>query len=302
MLGHKIDPFNQLLFLDLYRVAIVDGILDSDELKMLYRIGEQRSVSIEEIQEIIRNPSKSSTKLLKDEDKLQYLMDISKIIISDAAIKDEELYLWDRIAVKILGEGSSIEYLKKSIFKRVIEEYIKQEEDRLENLKQHLLDELDDKILNEHIQKTAESTKDKIDEKVKKVDCSFPQKDPPRIFMIGEFKQSKQQLRSLFRPVFSELGINLNNRSYKFAIGKDYQDVKSGHKMLITNATNGVYDLLIYGPHPHNIHGHGAKSWEGILENTNTVVFGNHNSPPSKNKIEEYARNFSIEWTSSVVN
>lgn len=292
MLGHKIDIFSQSLFLDLYRIAIVDGILESNELRMMYRIGEERGVSIEEIQEIIRNPGNSKEKPILDADKIQYLMDVSKIIISDSTIKDEELYLWDKVALKILGEESDIEQVKKAIFKRVVDKYIEKEEKRVESLRLQLCEELEDKILSKDSCKTVNEISDSIKDSIKHANPDFPNIEPPTIFMLGMFKLSKQQIRSIFRPIFLDAGITLNNKSFKFAIDKDYTEIKSGHKTLITNATNGVYDLLIYGPHPHNVHGFGQKTWENVLENTGTSVFGDHSSPPSKSKMAEYARCF----------
>ena len=74
----------------------------------------------------------------------------------------------------------------------------------------------------------------------------------------------------------------------------------SSNNILILNATTGNYDLIIYEPLPHNVHWHGSKSWENALENKYTFVLGDHNSPPSKNKIEEYARFFLKKWVSSI--
>ena len=290
MINQKINPLHQLLFLNLYRVAIVDGFLDPSELRMLNRIGEERGVSINEIQEIIRTPTNEKTIILSDEDKIQYLMDVSKIIISDLTIKDEELYLWDKIAHRILGEERKVGQLKKEIFKRVIEEHIKQQEVHLNTLKTHLLEELNDKVLD---------TIPDVVELPEGADPTPPTKQPPSIIMLGQFLQTKQQLRSLFKPIFNEVGITLTNRDFKFAIGKEYNKIKSGHKMLIKNALNGIYDILIYGPHPHNLTGNTNGAWETLLENTDTTVFGSFNSPNSNAKLQEYAKDFSQKWVES---
>jgi len=290
MINQKINPLHQLLFLNLYRVAIVDGFLDPSELRMLNRIGEERGVSINEIQEIIRTPTNEKTIILSDEDKIQYLMDVSKIIISDLTIKDEELYLWDKIAHRILGKEKKVEQLKKVIFKKVIEEHIKQQEVHLNTLKTHLLEELNDKVLD---------TIPGVVELPEGADPTPPTKQPPSIIMLGQFSQTKQQLRSLFKPIFNELGITLTNRDFKFAIDKDYNKLKGGHKMLINNALNGVYDILIYGPHPHNLTGNTNGAWETLLENTDTTVFGSFNSPNSNAKLQEYAKDFSQKWVES---
>ena len=286
----KINPLHQLLFLNLYRVAIVDGFLDPSELRMLNRIGEERGVSVDEIQKIIRTPTQDNNIILSFDDKIQYLMDVSKIIISDLTIKDEELYLWDKIAHRILGKEKKVEQLKKVIFKKVIEEHIKQQEVHLNTLKTHLLEELNDKVLD---------TIPGVVELPEGADPTPPTKQPPSIIMLGQFSQTKQQLRSLFKPIFNELGITLTNRDFKFAIDKDYNKLKGGHKMLINNALNGVYDILIYGPHPHNLTGNTNGAWETLLENTDTTVFGSFNSPNSNAKLQEYAKDFSQKWVES---
>jgi hypothetical protein len=286
----KINPLHQLLFLNLYRVAIVDGFLDPSELRMLNRIGEERGVSVDEIQKIIRTPTQDNNIILSFDDKIQYLMDVSKIIISDLTIKDEELYLWDKIAHRILGEERKVDQLKKEIFKRVIEEHIKQQEVHLNTLKTHLLEELNDKVLD---------TIPGVVELPEGADPTPPTKQPPSIIMLGQFLQTKQQLRSLFKPIFNEVGITLTNRDFKFAIAKEYNKIKSGHKMLIKNALNGIYDILIYGPHPHNLTGNTNGAWETLLENTDTTVFGSFNSPNSNAKLQEYAKDFSQKWVES---
>ena len=286
----KINPLHQLLFLNLYRVAIVDGFLDPSELRMLNRIGEERGVSVDEIQKIIRTPTQDNNIILSFDDKIQYLMDVSKIIISDLTIKDEELYLWDKIAHRILGKEKKVEQLKKVIFKKVIEEHIKQQEVHLNTLKTHLLEELNDKVLD---------TIPGVVELPEGADPTPPTKQPPSIIMLGQFLQTKQQLRSLFKPIFNEVGITLTNRDFKFAIAKEYNKIKSGHKMLIKNALNGIYDILIYGPHPHNLTGNTNGAWETLLENTDTTVFGSFNSPNSNAKLQEYAKDFSQKWVES---
>jgi len=297
MLGHEISPFLKKLFLDLYRVAIVDGFLKPEELRTLYKIGEERGVSIEEIQEIIRNPV-GVTKLFSErDDKEQYLIDITKIIISDGFIRDEEIYLWERIAKTIFSDPINIEVIKEEIFSTVINEYISDEKKRIDNIKKLLNNELND-ILNHSLPKTKtkvtqENSKMKVNLIQKKHDYNISRIIDSRFFFYGVTTLKKVVIKDTFIKVFSDYGLEINPKNFSFAISNDYGKLKKKYKTLIEKASKGYFDFLVYGEHPHSITGSSSQnSWEHKLKNRKTLVIGNHHKEITKAMVKEYAEYF----------
>ncbi len=197
------------------------------------------------------------------------MIDITKIIISDGLIKDEELYLWNKIAERMYQEKSELEIIKKEIFSKVINEYIRSERERINNLKNLLHDELKNSLNYELIDQVPQSKINSIVETVNNdptIDFGFQHPFSPKIFFIGQMAQSKATIRNIFKKTMNNHKIKFNNKSFVFAVDKDYANIKRVNKTLIKNAVFGRYDFLVYGPHTHNLHGFG-NLWQILLYN-----------------------------------
>ena len=78
-------------FLNLYSMALSDLQIDTAELEIIYNIGQKKGVEKNAIDEIILNPDKVIfTPPNSLEEKIIYLYDFAKIIISDGIINENE--------------------------------------------------------------------------------------------------------------------------------------------------------------------------------------------------------------------
>lgn len=85
------DQSLQSHFLNLYSMALSDTQIDTAELEIIYRIGQTKGIDKNSIDEIILNPDKVKFTPPKSiEEKILYLFDFAKIIISDGIIDENE--------------------------------------------------------------------------------------------------------------------------------------------------------------------------------------------------------------------
>jgi hypothetical protein len=78
-------------FLNLYFLALSDTQIDSQELEMLYKLGQERGIKKEEIERIILHPD--SIKFTVPQDtitKIEYLYDYVTMILADGKIDEHE--------------------------------------------------------------------------------------------------------------------------------------------------------------------------------------------------------------------
>lgn len=80
------------MFLGLYQMVLTDAEVHPDELEMLYQIGREKgNISEEEIQQAVFSPNTFvSLDDLSDEDKIEYLYNLSRIALADGIIDDRE--------------------------------------------------------------------------------------------------------------------------------------------------------------------------------------------------------------------
>jgi hypothetical protein len=78
-------------FLNLYAIALSDTQIDTTELEVLYKIGQQRGVNKTQIDQIILNPDKVKFSFPDTlNEKIIYLYDFAKIILADGIVDTNE--------------------------------------------------------------------------------------------------------------------------------------------------------------------------------------------------------------------
>jgi len=86
------------MFLGLYQMMLVDAEVHPTELELLYQIGKEKgSISEEEIHRAIFSPNTFvSQESLSDEDRIEYLYNLSRIAWADGKIEEnEKIFLQD---------------------------------------------------------------------------------------------------------------------------------------------------------------------------------------------------------------
>jgi len=79
------------MFLGLYQMMLADEEIHPKELELLYLIGEEKGVSEEEIQRTIFSPnSLESLESLNNEERIEYLYNLSRMAWADGVIEDRE--------------------------------------------------------------------------------------------------------------------------------------------------------------------------------------------------------------------
>jgi uncharacterized tellurite resistance protein B-like protein len=80
------------MFLGLYQMILSDGEVHPKELELLYQIGREKgNLSKEEIQQAIFSPNTFvSIESLSNEEKIEYLYNLSRIAWADGKIEDQE--------------------------------------------------------------------------------------------------------------------------------------------------------------------------------------------------------------------
>lgn len=79
-------------FLRLYNMALIDDSFDVMELQMLYRFGEERGIRKEELDKLFLNPVTHVSEKIEDVNtKIEYLYDLTSMILADGKVEIDEL-------------------------------------------------------------------------------------------------------------------------------------------------------------------------------------------------------------------
>jgi len=288
---------NKNLLLDMYRIAIVDGTLSREEMIVLNNYCYNNNISTDELTNISREGHRNKINIKDEKEKEKYLFDIVRVIISDGTIREEEIYLFNKIT-KSLRIKKDLSVLRKEIFRIIIDEFISKKKEEVKILENNLQREYELNILNQHEVnsipiKQHESIVKNLISGYKNGEYGHTQKEKAiSIFIIGMTELKKEDIKQILKKELEKNNYQMKEKDVFLCIGdKDY--IKNHFSRYKQSIENGRFDLFIYGPHPHSLKGKPENiSWESYLQNTNTLVLGNHNSSISKNKITRYLHDF----------
>ena len=103
-------------FKNLLLIAKADGKLTEEENLLLYRIGKSINLSKEQIEEIIKNPSKYSViPPVSKIERMQQMVELIKMMIADGEIDKNEINLLDIMAVRLGYKSIDEVDVKKAI-------------------------------------------------------------------------------------------------------------------------------------------------------------------------------------------
>lgn len=78
-------------FLNLYAMALADAQIDTKELEVLYKIGQEKGVESSEIDMLILHPDKVRfTPPATLDEKIGYLYDLARVILADGIVDNSE--------------------------------------------------------------------------------------------------------------------------------------------------------------------------------------------------------------------
>lgn len=78
-------------FLRLYQMAFADDNFDIMELQMLYQFADDRGIPAKELDKLLLNPVNNRASIPTDlNTKIEYLFDLSQMIIADGIITEDE--------------------------------------------------------------------------------------------------------------------------------------------------------------------------------------------------------------------
>lgn len=103
-------PELQAHFLNLYSMALADSAFDEKEITILYRLGEERGISKEKIDNLLLNPSASGQLHLPEtlSEKIEYLYDYAKMILADGVVQEGEIKTLEKFCSKFQFEENNI--------------------------------------------------------------------------------------------------------------------------------------------------------------------------------------------------
>lgn len=122
-------------FLNLYAMALTDTQIDTTELEMLFKMGEERGIDKEEIQKIILFPDQVRFSIPEDTLlKMEYLYDFARMAWANGDIDEYEEIALKKFCVKFGFEKENapqiakylIEEVKKGTDKQALLEEVKQ--------------------------------------------------------------------------------------------------------------------------------------------------------------------------------
>ena len=298
----ELEKEKKTLLLDLYRVAWIDGEITNEEQLVINKICFENGVSFDDLASVLKGKTGEMKLPQHEDEKRKYLFEIARLIISDGKIREEEIFLFDKILFALQFESRSKEILKKEIFKLVIEEYFRNEEKRLKDLKNQLLVEYE-KTINIKTEKLySESEVKRLIDELKTgyekgiYGAGYVKK--PRIFLLGQFNQDERYITDLITKTFSKYDVELDIKSIKTCTG-DFKKVMKSFSNYKQSVQDGVFDYFLYGPHPHHLNGKNKEeSWEEYLKDTSTMIKGDYNKPLSKEQITKFSKMFAEQWVS----
>lgn len=297
-LGNK----KKTLLLDLYRVAWIDGEITNEEQLIINKICFDNGISFDELASILKGKKEENTLPTEEDDKRKHLFEVARLIIADGKIREEEIFLFNRILSALKFDNRSKDILKKEIFRMVIEEYFINEEKRLKKLKKQLITEYENAINIKPKKLYPESEIKKMIADLKlgyeKGMYGVGHVKKPRIFLLGQFNQDENHIIDSITGIFRKHNVELDDKSIRACTG-DFKKVKKVFSSHQQTLQNGAFDYFLYGPHPHHLNGKSKEeSWEEYLKDTSTLIKGDYNKPLSKEKIEEYSKMFVKQWVS----
>ena len=288
------------LLLDMYRVAVVDGNLSNEEMAVLNNLCFKNNISIDDLTNITKNASLTEDVNPKDdESKRRYLFEIARIIIADGAIREEEIYLFNKIA-QAIGVSRDLSAYREEIFKIVIREFIAKKEEELAALKNDLENEFSQKIQNAPSEKMIpESEHQKIVRNLivgyEQGKYTYPYKKEARILVIGEVASTNEDILTHITEAFKENDLEIKTKNIKLLT--QYDTISKEYPRVRQSVENGEYDYLIHGAHPHSLKGKSENtSWENYLKDTNTKIRGNYYGPVSLTQLKSYSKEFANDW------
>jgi uncharacterized tellurite resistance protein B-like protein len=88
-------------FLNLYSVALSDSTVDTEELQLLYQLGDSYGIDNDDIDEIIENPHRVRIKIPDNVyEKINQLYDLARMILADDKIDLRETKTFNKLCVK----------------------------------------------------------------------------------------------------------------------------------------------------------------------------------------------------------
>ena len=104
-------------FASMLKMAMVDGIVQEQEMNLLKRFASKLDVTDEEFQKIKKNPELYPMEPANSADvRLERMLDLFKIIFADNEIDDEEKRLVERYAIGLgYTEEQAAKLIRKSI-------------------------------------------------------------------------------------------------------------------------------------------------------------------------------------------
>ena len=111
-------------FLNLYAMALSDTQIETIELEVLYKIGQERGVDKNQIDDIILHPDKIKFSFPDTlNEKITYLYDLAKIILADGIVDSNERKTLELFCTKFGFESSNVsaiaEFLISSAKERI---------------------------------------------------------------------------------------------------------------------------------------------------------------------------------------
>lgn len=107
-------------FLNLYHMALSDSQIDTVELAMLYKIGEERGIAKAEIDSVVLQPDTFPFTIPEEIlDKVEYLYDFARMAWSNREIAQDERQLMVHFCRKFGFEDNNIESIVHFLIEEV---------------------------------------------------------------------------------------------------------------------------------------------------------------------------------------
>ncbi len=122
----------------LVRLAKSDGILHSDELRFIKRVGKKNDLSEKEVDAIIQNPTSVDIVLPKsNDDKFYQIFDLVNLMLKDGEVNDAEIEfcmeLANRLGFRRVIVGVLVSKIERGIRDGLTRKQIRQEADAFVN-------------------------------------------------------------------------------------------------------------------------------------------------------------------------
>ncbi len=122
----------------LVRLAKSDGILHSDELRFIKRVGKKNGLSEKEVDAIIQNPTSVDIVLPKtNDDKFHQIFDLVNLMLKDGEVNDAEIEfcmeLANRLGFRKVIVGVLVSKIERGIRDGLTRKQIRQEADAFVN-------------------------------------------------------------------------------------------------------------------------------------------------------------------------